>query len=328
MNELGIVVIGRNEGERLRHCLLSLPSGVPLVYVDSGSIDGSAALARSLGAEVLELDPARPFSAARARNEGVDRLLSLYPKATCVQFVDGDCTLIVGWLDAAVNSLKADAMRAAVIGQLFERHPDDTPYNRLCELEWQSPPGDLKNFGALGGIAMMRIPLLHAVGGFNPEVIAGEDSELGARFALAGFKVTKINRPMATHDAAITSFGQWWTRSVRAGHAIGQRSYLNGASALQDCVRERTSTWLWGVVLPVFVLITALPTHGLSLLLLLGYLLLFYRVLTFRLSLGESRDDAAFYARYLLLAKFANGIGLVRFYVNRQMQRYEIIEYK
>jgi len=328
MNELGIVVIGRNEGERLRLCLQSLPPAVPVVYVDSGSTDGSVSLALSMGAEVVELDQTRPFSAARARNAGTDRLVALHPESGFVQFIDGDCTLIAGWLEAGVAALRSEPARAAVIGHLVERHRDATPYNRLCALEWQSPPGDLKDFGALGGISMMRIEVLRKLGGFNPDVIAGEDSELGARIALAGYKVTKVDRPMATHDAAIVSFGQWWKRSVRAGHAIGQRSHLNGATALRDCVRERTSTWLWGIGLPALVLVTSIPTRGLSLLLLAAYVLLFYRVLRFRLKRGNSLGDAIFYARYLLLAKLANGVGLVKFYLNRLARRYEIIEYK
>jgi glycosyltransferase involved in cell wall biosynthesis len=67
----GLVAIGRNEGERLRRCLISA-QGVydHVVYVDSGSSDDSVALAESFGAVVVVLDTARPFTAARARNAG------------------------------------------------------------------------------------------------------------------------------------------------------------------------------------------------------------------------------------------------------------------
>ena len=61
------VVIGRNEGARLTACLASLEGQVRrLVYVDSGSTDGSAEAARLAGAEVVDLDMSRPFTAARA----------------------------------------------------------------------------------------------------------------------------------------------------------------------------------------------------------------------------------------------------------------------
>jgi len=330
MDILGIVVIGRNESERLRQCLSSVLDGArhPVVYVDSGSVDDSVAIARALGAEVLELDSSRPFSAARARNEGFTHLIESHPAIQLVQFIDGDCTLIPGWLDFAANALLADSKRAAVIGQLTERDPKATPYNRLCELEWRSPAGDVTNFGGFGGISMIRADVLRTLGGFNPDVIAGEDSELGVRMTLAGYKVTKLDQPMAIHDANIKTFRQWWRRSVRAGHAIGQRSQLNGKTALRDCVRERASTWFWGIGLPLVVLITLIPSHGLSALLLGGYLVLFYRIIRFRRAQGDSSDDASLYAKYLLLAKFANGIGLIKFYLNNLARRFEIIEYK
>ena len=76
-----------------------------------------------------------------------------------------------------------------------------------------------------------------------------------SRLPLPGQKWTKRDQPMAIHDANITTFRQWWRRSVRAGHAIGQRSQLNGKTALKDCVRERASTWFWGIGLPLVVLI-------------------------------------------------------------------------
>ena len=55
---------------RLRQCLLSVGSAT-IVYVDSGSTDGSIACAQSLGVESCpELDLSIPFTAARARNAG------------------------------------------------------------------------------------------------------------------------------------------------------------------------------------------------------------------------------------------------------------------
>ena len=99
MKQVGLVAIGRNEGQRLRQCLVSATDKVArVVYVDSGSTDGSLELARSLGADTVELDLSIPFTAARARNEGFARLLGLAPAVEFVQFVDGDCELVDRWL--------------------------------------------------------------------------------------------------------------------------------------------------------------------------------------------------------------------------------------
>src|SRR5947208_651959 len=122
---IGVVVIGRNEGERLRLCLRALDGHrAATVYVDSGSSDGSTDLARSLGADVIELDHDTPFTAARARNAGFDRLTDLYPEVEFVQFVDGDCELAAGWLEAAIDMLRTRPKTAVVFGRLRERHPE------------------------------------------------------------------------------------------------------------------------------------------------------------------------------------------------------------
>lgn len=326
---IGIVVIGRNEGQRL---LLSLQSmqkyGFPLVYVDSGSSDNSIIIAKPLVDDVLELDPARPFSAARARNEGFERLTALFPEVQFIQFVDGDCVLFDGWLEAASQAMLSDSSRAVVIGHLQECNPDASIYNRLCALEWRSPVGDLENYGALGGISMTRATVFKKLGGFNVKVIAGEDSEFGVRLGLAGYRVTKINRNMAIHDANMTTFGQWWKRSVRAGHAIGQRAHLNGNTAVRDCVKERKSTFFWGWTLPLLALLLLIPTHGLSLLIFLAYVVLGLKVYLYRRNQNESISDAIIYAKFIVLGKFANGLGLFKFYFNKFKQQYEIIEYK
>ena len=325
----GIVVIGRNEGPRLASCLDSVRLlDRPVVYVDSGSVDGSVALARQLGVSVVELDPARPFSAARARNEGFAALVSAHAAVGLVQFLDADCTLLPGWLGAAEASSRADPLRAVVIGPLQERHPDASVYNRMCSLEWKSPPGDLANFGSLGGIMFVRADVFASVGGFDEQVIAGEDSEFGVRVAAAGFKITKIAEPMATHDADIRSFGQWWKRAVRAGHAIGQRFSLHGRSAVQDCARERRSVLFWGVALPATILALAHPTHGLSLLLAGGYAVLGQRITRYRLRQGDEPRDARLYARFVVIGKFAEAIGLLRFHLNKAAGKFTIIEYK
>jgi len=328
-SRVGVVAIGRNEGARLAACLASArASACPLVYVDSGSRDDSVAIARTLCDDVVELDPARPFSAARARNEGFAALVRRNPAVEFVQFIDGDCTLVPGWLDAGLAAIEADARRGIVVGVLQERHPEASLYNRMCALEWKSPPGDLTNFGALGGIMLVRSDVFARLGGFDERVIAGEDSELGVRVAAAGFKVNKIAQPMATHDADIHRFGQWWKRAVRAGHAIGQRFSLHGRGAARDCARERRSVLLWGAALPATILLLAPVTYGLSFVLAAGYLLLGQRIVRYRLGQGDEPRDARLYARFVVIGKFAEAVGLLKFHLNNRAGKFRIIEYK
>ncbi len=216
---IGVVAIGRNEGERLKRCLGSIPRGIPIIYVDSASTDGSVAYARSRGAEVVELDMRRPFSAARARNEGAERLVARHPELAFVQFVDGDCEFEPGWIAGAARFLETEPDFAAVCGRRRERYPEASFYNQLCDAEWNTPPGEA---AACGGDAMVRLSAFEAAGGYDSNMIAGEEPEFCARLRARGWRVWRLDAPMTIHDADMHHFRQWWMRAVRSGYGYAQ----------------------------------------------------------------------------------------------------------
>jgi len=149
MADIGIVAIGRNEGDRLPRCLRSVTGrGAEVIYVDSGSSDRSVELAAALGATVLSLDPAVPFGPARARNEGVRRLLEIDPSVQFVQFIDGDCELGQSWLVAGARQLRENPGTAIVAGHVRERCPEASIYNKICDIEWDGPTGEVPACGS------------------------------------------------------------------------------------------------------------------------------------------------------------------------------------
>lgn len=298
---VGLVAIGRNEGERLKQCLRSARAqGVnAIVYVDSASTDGSAEWARTFGAEVVSLDLSRPFTAARARNAGVERLVQVAPQTRFIQFVDGDCELDPDWAATASASLQREPKVAAVCGRLRERHPEATPYNRLCDREWSAPPGQTD---ACGGIAMMRRDAFEAAGGFCETLIAGEEPDLCFRMRQNGWTILRIDAEMALHDAAMTRFSQWWRRSVRAGHAYAEGNFRNGHSPERYWRKEVVSNFVWAAGFPLLPLL---------------YLKLYLR----------ERDELV--ARFTALSKLPQALGQVKFHWNRlRGQRVGLIEYK
>jgi GT2 family glycosyltransferase len=325
--KFGVVAIGRNEGERLRRCLQSIGTdAAAVVYVDSASTDGSVALARSLGVETVELDMDIPFTAARARNEGFQRLLLIAPQLELVQFIDGDCEIVPGWLEHASQALEARPDTAVVCGRRRERFPEASVYNRLCDLEWDTPIGEAE---ACGGDAMMRIEPLRAAGGYRNSLIAGEEPELCLRLRTAGWKIVRLDAEMTLHDAAMTRFGQWWKRMVRAGHAFAEVSWLHRAEPLRMWNRETRSNWFWGLVLPLLSVVPAWWTFGLSLLLLLGYTVLGWRIYRGRRRRGDPGKTAALYALFCVLGKFASVAGQLRYHWHRLLARPStLIEYK
>ncbi len=313
------MVIGRNEGERLRVCLSSvLPFMKAVVYVDSGSTDGSVAMARNMGAEVISLDMAKPFTAARARNEGFRRLLADHPDIAFIQFVDGDCEVVHGWVDDARRYLETNPDCAVVCGRRRERFPDQSVYNRLCDREWNTPVGDALS---CGGDALFRSQSLVQAGGYRDSLIAGEEPELCLRLRRAGWRVHRLPDEMTRHDAAITKWSQWWRRTVRAGHAFAEGAWLHGASPDRHWVRETGRALFWGALLPVLIALLGTLADSRAWLLAVVYPLQWLR-----LSIRERSPVFAFYA---LAGKFAEAQGVLKFLLSVLSGRTRrIIEYK
>lgn len=322
---LGVVVIGRNEGERLRSCLRAVraQSTGCVVYVDSGSTDGSVSLAHSMGVAVVELDMRIPFTAARARNAGFRRLRHTRPSIDYVQFVDGDCELVPGWSERGLRFLAANAGVAAVAGRLRERHSSRSIYNLLCDIEWDVPSGDAR---AIGGIALVRANAFEAVNGFRDDLIAGEEPELCVRLRAAGWRVWRLDDEMALHDAAMLTFWQWWARTRRTGFAYAEGAYLHGALSERHCVGESRSAWFWGAIVPLTAICGAivLGLPGLACLLL-------YPVQLARLASRGRRSTRENYWRafFLVLGKFPEVTGQLSFFLRRlRDSRPRLIEYK
>jgi GT2 family glycosyltransferase len=322
-SDVGVVVIGRNEGERLISCLQSVAARTRnVVYVDSASTDGSIAQAEAIGAHVVSLDMARPFTAARARNEGFGALKSLSPQIRFVQFVDGDCILVEDWLAKAVAFIEQREDVAVVCGRRRERCPAASIYNRLCDIEWNTPIGEAS---ACGGDALMRAAAFEAVGGFRADLIAGEEPELCLRLREIGWKVWRLDTEMTRHDAAITRLGQWWVRAVRFGFAMTEVALLHKNSRIGVFKRETVRAAIWGGGVPISIGLAAL-VHPIALLGIFIYPLQIFRV---ALKRGVTSPDSWAYGFFMTMAKFAELQGALRFLWSRWRRHgVRLIEYK
>jgi cellulose synthase/poly-beta-1,6-N-acetylglucosamine synthase-like glycosyltransferase len=213
---LSVVIIGRNEGERLQRCILTAQAiagwtPAEILYVDSGSTDGSLELAARLGVTVLALPPGA-FTAARARNFGWR-----HASGSMVLFLDGDTMLNAEFPLAALAELQKDPHNAAAWGHRREICPCLSVYVRVLDLDWVYPPGETPFFG---GDVLVRRAALEAVNGFDETLIAGEEPEMCRRMRNLLWRIQHIDVPMTLHDLAITHFSQYWRRSSRAGYAF------------------------------------------------------------------------------------------------------------
>jgi len=325
---IGIVAIGRNEGDRLKRCLRSaIERSECVVYVDSGSTDDSVAFAESIGVEVVNLDTSIPFTAARARNEGVARVLELWDGVEYIHVLDGDCEFQSGWMSTAYKFMLADESAAVVCGRRRERSPEASRYNLMCDLEWDTPVGPARS---CGGDALFLLKAFSEVGGYDPSVIAGEEPELCVRIRAKGYTVHRLDHEMTLHDASMTRFSQYWKRAKRAGHAYAQGADMHGAPPERHCVKQTRSAIVWGLILPMTAIVLAWWTHGISIVIyLLLVVLQTWRIRRGQIQRGRSKQHANLLAVYIMIAKYAQASGVMLYWYRKLMKRQAtLIEYK
>ena len=324
-NSIGAVVIGRNEGERLRVCLDSIRKQLKyVIYIDSGSKDSSVELAESLGVYIVNLDLTIPFTAARARNEGAKALLNINPKIEFIQFVDGDCEIQADWLDKAHKFLKESDDYAVACGRRRERYPDATVFNKLCDIEWDTTVGETKS---CGGDALVKLEAFRQVNGYRESLIAGEEPEMCFRMREQGWRIMRLDSEMTLHDAAMTKVSQWWKRHKRAGHAYAESFYLHGSNQERFRYKEVRSNIFWSFLLPTVILFSVWQP-------LILWLLFVYPLQILRLTIRDKSKYASISLSLIVacsnvLSKFPQTLGIMTFYKNFLTgKRQKIIEYK
>jgi GT2 family glycosyltransferase len=316
---IGVVVIGRDEGERLGRCLASVAGrGFPVVYADSGSRDGSPEVASRAGVDVVVLDNSRPHTAARGRNAGFARLDGRPGGAPeFVQFVDGDSEIAPDWLRAGAAWLACNPRLAIVTGHLREKHRESSIYARLCDMEWQGPIGPIES---CGGLFMVRASAFRQVGGFVEGIAAGEEPDLCARLRAAGWSIARIDAEMGVHDAAMTRFGQWWRRAERTGYYSARAAARGSAQRSTRGLRRLAGSVAWSVGLPALVVGAAVALPGRWAIAAgaaagAAYALQAWRIYRHRRRAGNTPRDARLYSLFCLLGKWPETVGQARFWV-------------
>lgn len=322
LEKVGMVVIGRNESLRLPATLRALQvTNFPLVYVDSRSSDNSVDVARGLGIETLVLSADKPVNASRARNDGANWLLERFPDLHYLQFLDGDTVVDSEWLANAIAHLDAQPQVGFVCGQLREKDRNSNVYRRLCDMEWRWEATDNAESSRLGGMGLMRVAAFKQAGGYDETLIAGADPELYGRLVKDGWQLQVLPVMMGLHDSGMVAFNQWWTRCVKAGHGFAN-GYVNGAWR-----KDVHSAVFWAGLLPVAMLLAGWLPVGRYLALTIAML---YPLNALRIWFGPAKRefsgaDRYLYANALMVMKFGQLLGIMRFFLQRQISP---IQYK
>lgn len=183
---LSVVVVTRDEGDRIADCLDSVfdacRDGPPfeVILVDSNSTDDTVDIAVGYPITVYQLPNEAPKTPAAGRFVGThaasgDRLL----------FVDGDMVLSREWLPRALETVDEPGV-AGVDGYLNE-------------------VGDAvadHDVDAVRGVALYDAGALDRVGGFDPYLRSVEDIDVGFRLGAAGYRLRRLAVVAARHPTS------------------------------------------------------------------------------------------------------------------------------
>ena len=202
---VSVVIVTRNERERVRGCIesvLTLCEGVDseVILVDSNSSDGTVEVATEYPITVLQI-PTDDLSTPGAGRQVGFR----HASGDLVLFVDGDIHVSDGWLEGAIRTVEQSPDVAGVDGVLAESEADgdSSEEKESSTRETDRAEGDPERVDHLLGVALYDADALEAVGGFDPWLDAMEDIDLGYRLRRAGYRLLRLPAVVGSHPKSV-----------------------------------------------------------------------------------------------------------------------------
>jgi glycosyltransferase involved in cell wall biosynthesis len=197
---ISFIVIGKNEGWKLKLCFESILSTIKhcnaldseIIYVDSKSTDNSIDIAKSyLGIKVFQITGV--CNAAIARNIGAIEAIG-----DILVFLDGDMEIEKEFLAEVI--VDKNLVYPFISGQL-----QNIFYNN--NLEWKVIDTNLlhhnlindKYFTTTGGYFIIEKTVWKSIGGMRTKYKTAEDLDLGLRLARRGLKLLRKKDLMVRH---------------------------------------------------------------------------------------------------------------------------------
>lgn len=194
MLDFSIIIPAKNEERNIGNCLTSIfsiafdKSRYEVVVVDNGSEDRTIEIAKDMGATVYE----KPnLTISGLRNFGASQ-----SQGNILVFLDADCTVEKGWLEAATPYLVMQDVAA------FGSAPALPPHSTWVQRAWFHIREKKQTIEEVEWLESMNmfIPrnVFFTVGGFDESLITCEDYDLSIRLGRHG-RIVSDKRIQAVH---------------------------------------------------------------------------------------------------------------------------------
>lgn len=188
VNDLTFVIIGRNESQHLARTFKSVLSVTDnIIFVDSNSTDNSVEIAKQYNIKTILRVSSSYGTAALSRSEGALRVKTKY-----IQFLDGDETIEIDWVDKAISKIENNPKIVGVHGykKVFKKNDQDF-FILSDEKDWQPD--------YLQGAFLIEKSAYEQAGGMETRIFGEEERDLYLRVKSLGYEIWYIHELMASH---------------------------------------------------------------------------------------------------------------------------------
>lgn len=201
------------------------PFGGEVILADSGSSDGTIAIAKSFPVTIVQLAD----FAERSCGAGA-QLAFAHSNCDYFYLLDGDMVMDGAFLPAAVAYLEAHPEVAGVGGLVREANLTNAEFQiraRAAEISSDLRPGFVDR---LDGGGLYRAQAIRALGYFTDRNLHSfEELELAIRLENRGWKLARLNLPAVIHHGHTVDGFTLLFRRLSSGYASGAGEVLRGA---------------------------------------------------------------------------------------------------
>jgi len=308
---ISVVIIGLNISEKVVNCIKSVKESkypnLEIIYVDGGSSDGSVEKVKKLGyVKVIESNHENQ-TGGRQRNIGWRS-----SKSDLIQFLDGDVLMDPNWINHAFK--KINDRFIAVCGYRKERYPNKNWYNLINDIDWEKNIGETHHFGAE---VLIKKSVLDDVGGYDDELISGQNGDISFRIKEKGYHILRIDKIMSYHNIKKNNFRKYFWRNFRHGYGhiqVAIRHYKkNGRRLLNNYIK----IVIKGILNPVLILLFIFFKNFYFLIFI--FLINLNTMATFFLSKrkGFNNKQSLIYVAHQLFFIYPFTLGIFRFFIGK-----------
>ena len=190
--QVSVIVPTKNSTGTIEMCLKSIKEqtypDVEIIVVDNYSDDGTVEIAREYGAEVLLRDSER----SEARNYGADT-----SKGNYLIIIDSDMELTQCVIEECIKEISRDGVGAVIIPEISV---GEGFWTRCKALERSCYIGD----DTIEAARFFDKEVFWEIGGYDEEMVSGEDWDLSQKVKTAGYKISRIDSLIKHHEGRLS----------------------------------------------------------------------------------------------------------------------------